>query len=179
MTVHLFTSLRGRYCDPSRASAEPRFRNPARWKWARDGHVPAHGVVSGEGNEGVEYVGRAYHDGALCIGRIVHDHKTCYIPFYGEEVAIDTYQVRWQRGEVTGEEEKERGGREGERREAERTEEERRKAERGMTGEEVKEIDGRRRGREKGGREGGGRNEGGREVKSGTTGEEEKEMDGR
>ncbi|KAF0296909.1 C3 and PZP-like alpha-2-macroglobulin domain-containing protein 8 [Amphibalanus amphitrite] len=77
----------------TKANSEPRFRNPARWKWARDGHVPGHGVVSGEGNEGIEYVGRAYHEGALCIGRIVHDHKTCYIPYYGEEVAVDTYQA--------------------------------------------------------------------------------------
>lgn len=77
----------------AKAKSEPRFRNPARWKWARDGHVPDHGVVSGEGNEGIEYVGRAYHEGALCIGRIVHDHKTCYVPYYGEEVAIDTYQA--------------------------------------------------------------------------------------
>ncbi|XP_076756579.1 uncharacterized protein LOC143426809 [Xylocopa sonorina] len=69
---------------------------PADFHWIRaaEGYVPPHAVEAGTTVDGeMLYVGRAYHHGAPCVGKIHRSHGVLYVPYDGREVAIRDYEV--------------------------------------------------------------------------------------
>merc|ERR1719411_942669 len=64
------------------------------WVDASNGHIPT-GAVQGGFNEGNDplYIGRARHEDSFAVGKINPDHGCCYIPYGGEEIAKEDYQV--------------------------------------------------------------------------------------
>lgn len=39
------------------------------------------------------FVGRAHHDGGLQLGKVQPSHGVCYIPYGGQEIAYNSYEV--------------------------------------------------------------------------------------
>ena len=64
------------------------------WVDASNGHIPT-GAVQGGFNEDNHplYIGRARHEDSFAVGKINPDHGCCYIPYGGEEIAKEDYQV--------------------------------------------------------------------------------------
>lgn len=64
------------------------------WVACFGGSVPPNAVRSGfTRNREPLYVGRGHHSGSLCVGKIHQSHGCLYIPFGGQEVRLDTYEV--------------------------------------------------------------------------------------
>ncbi|XP_026841400.1 uncharacterized protein LOC6590718 isoform X1 [Drosophila persimilis] len=64
--------------------------------WVPDsfGNVPPNSIVCGRTTEGENlYIGRGYHSGSLTPGKVHPSHRCLYIPFGGEEVRLDAYEV--------------------------------------------------------------------------------------
>ncbi|KAM0736495.1 hypothetical protein ACS0PU_006144 [Formica fusca] len=69
---------------------------PAHFNWIRTGHghVPEHAVEAGKTANGeMLYVGRTYHNGIPCVGKIQRSHGVMYIPFDGKEIPYKEYEV--------------------------------------------------------------------------------------
>ncbi|CAL7941812.1 unnamed protein product [Xylocopa violacea] len=69
---------------------------PADFHWihAREGYVPPHAVEAGTTVNGeMLYVGRAYHHGVPCVGKVHRSHGVLYIPFEGREIGVREYEV--------------------------------------------------------------------------------------
>lgn len=39
------------------------------------------------------FVGRARHEGTVTLGKVQPSHGVCYIPYGGQEVAYDNYEI--------------------------------------------------------------------------------------
>ena len=65
------------------------------WVDASNGHIPT-GAIQGGFNEGNDplYIGRARHEDSYAVGKINAEHGCCYIPYGGEEIAKEEYQVK-------------------------------------------------------------------------------------
>ncbi|KAH8272559.1 hypothetical protein KR026_006266, partial [Drosophila bipectinata] len=64
--------------------------------WVHDSHgnVPGNAVLAGRTSDGEPlFIGRAHHHGSLTPGKIHQSHHCLYIPFGGEEVRLDHYEV--------------------------------------------------------------------------------------
>jgi len=64
--------------------------------WVHDSHgnVPGNAVLCGRTSDGEPlFIGRAHHHDSLTPGKIHQSHHCLYIPFGGEEVRIDHYEV--------------------------------------------------------------------------------------
>ena len=61
---------------------------------ASNGHIPT-GALQGGYNEDNDplYIGRARHEDSFAVGKINSEHGCCYIPYGGEEIAKEDYQV--------------------------------------------------------------------------------------
>ncbi|RWS21267.1 uncharacterized protein B4U80_05885 [Leptotrombidium deliense] len=65
-----------------------------KWKHAKDGHVKKRAIMGGCTADGEPlFIGRAYHDGSLVIGKVHPSHGTLYFPFGGQEHSADHYEV--------------------------------------------------------------------------------------
>jgi len=64
------------------------------WVPACDGAVPLGALQGGQQSDGQTlYIGRAYHNGSMVIGKVHPGHKTLYVSFGGEEIPIHSYEV--------------------------------------------------------------------------------------
>ncbi|XP_054010791.1 natterin-4-like [Hylaeus anthracinus] len=69
---------------------------PAEFRWVHSGHgrVPENAVEAGRTVQGeVLYVGRAYHNGIPCMGKIHRSHGVLYVPYEGREISYRDYEV--------------------------------------------------------------------------------------
>lgn len=58
------------------------------------GHVPPSAVPGGQTSDGETlYIGRAPYEGSITVGKVHPSHKTLYIPYAGEEVAIRKFEI--------------------------------------------------------------------------------------
>lgn len=64
------------------------------WIPSVGGSIPMNAVSGGvtSGGEAL-YIGRAYHEGSLTLGKVQPSHQTLYIPFAGAEVSIREYEI--------------------------------------------------------------------------------------
>lgn len=64
------------------------------WMPATEGRVPTGALPAGE-TEGVEplFIGRATHNGVMCVGKVQETHGVCYVPYGGKEMAFKEYEV--------------------------------------------------------------------------------------
>lgn len=64
------------------------------WEFASGGAVPEGAVVCGQTAEGEAlYIGRCLYQGTQTPGKVHPSHSCLYIPFAGEEVQINDYEV--------------------------------------------------------------------------------------
>lgn len=64
------------------------------WVSSANGSVPHNAVPGGRTASGEPlYIGRVWHQGSLCVGKIHPSHQNCYIPFGGSEVPHRNYEV--------------------------------------------------------------------------------------
>ncbi|KAH0956632.1 hypothetical protein HN011_005842 [Eciton burchellii] len=69
---------------------------PAHFNWVRavHGHIPEHAVEAGRTMSGeMLYVGRTFHNGTPCVGKVHRSHGCLYIPFDGKEISYREYEV--------------------------------------------------------------------------------------
>ncbi|XP_054155092.1 uncharacterized protein LOC128953615 [Oppia nitens] len=63
------------------------------WVPAANGEVPLGAIQGGQQSDGERlYIGRAYHEGSMVIGKVHPNHRTLYVSFGGNEVAIHHYE---------------------------------------------------------------------------------------
>lgn len=66
----------------------------ATWVPVEAGAIPAHALPSGETEEGEPlFVGRVQHEGSVTVGKVQASHGTCYIPYGGQELAFQEFEV--------------------------------------------------------------------------------------
>lgn len=64
------------------------------WVQASYGNIPPNAVHAGNTRAGERlYIGRAHHEGSLTVGKVHPSHGCVYIPFGGEEVRHDHFEV--------------------------------------------------------------------------------------
>ncbi|VVC43436.1 Hypothetical protein CINCED_3A008072 [Cinara cedri] len=64
------------------------------WQSSYENRIPSNAIVIGSTVSGEKlYMGRALHDGTLTPGKIQPSHRSLYIPYNGEEVAVDEYEI--------------------------------------------------------------------------------------
>lgn len=57
-------------------------------------NVPGQALEGGRTEDGEPlYVGRANHEGTMTVGKVQGSHGVCYIPYGGQEVAFNDYEV--------------------------------------------------------------------------------------
>jgi len=67
--------------------------NP-QWVPANGSNVPSNAVPAGQTGQGEPlFVGRVNHEGAVTVGKVQQSHGVCYIPFGGQELAFQQYEV--------------------------------------------------------------------------------------
>ncbi|KAL2738914.1 natterin-3-like [Vespula squamosa] len=69
---------------------------PTDFKWipSGHGHVPENAVEAGRTVNGeVLFVGRTYHNGVPCVGKVQRSHGVLYIPYDGQEIPFRQYEV--------------------------------------------------------------------------------------
>nr|SIW59360.1 Farnesoic acid methyltransferase crustacean-type [Blattella germanica] len=66
----------------------------AAWIPAAGGALPEGALPSGESEDGEPlFVGRAAHEGTMTVGKVQPSHSVCYIPYGGQELAYQEYEV--------------------------------------------------------------------------------------
>lgn len=56
--------------------------------------VPGQAFVAGQTEDGEPLlIGRAHHEGTMTIGKVQQSHGVCYIPYAGQEVAFNDYEI--------------------------------------------------------------------------------------
>ncbi|XP_017783296.1 PREDICTED: natterin-4-like [Nicrophorus vespilloides] len=69
---------------------EQRFR----WEVHDGGDVPYGAVEGGRTCDGEKlYIGRVHHEGSHTVGKVHPSHGCCYIPFGGEEIKYEEYEI--------------------------------------------------------------------------------------
>lgn len=64
------------------------------WMPVVDGNIPPNAFPGGETADGEPlFIGRALHDGTMCLGKVQPSHECCYIPYGGEELAYKEYEI--------------------------------------------------------------------------------------
>ena len=64
------------------------------WVSASYGEVPKDAIQGGEQTDGQKlYIGRAYYNGSMIVGKVHSGHKCLYVSFEGKEVPIHDYEV--------------------------------------------------------------------------------------
>jgi len=56
--------------------------------------IPPQAVPAGESEDGEPlFVGRVHHEGSVTTGKVQPTHGVCYIPYGGQELAFDQYEI--------------------------------------------------------------------------------------
>ncbi|XP_055845961.1 uncharacterized protein LOC129911950 [Episyrphus balteatus] len=64
------------------------------WATCNGGNVVPNAVPSGNTSDGETlYIGRGHHNGSLSVGKVHPSHGCLYLPYGGEEVKLDHYEV--------------------------------------------------------------------------------------
>lgn len=64
------------------------------WVRVSGNQVPPNAVPAGETGEGEPlFVGRVNHEGSVTTGKVQQSHGVCYIPYGGQELAFQNYEV--------------------------------------------------------------------------------------
>ena len=64
------------------------------WVANSGGNIPPRAVTAGQSEDGEPlYVGRVLHGGALTVGKIQPSHGVCYIPYGGQELGFQDYEI--------------------------------------------------------------------------------------
>ncbi|XP_017892186.1 uncharacterized protein LOC108632259 isoform X2 [Ceratina calcarata] len=64
------------------------------WVKSWDGSVPLHALPTGETEDDyVLFIGRVLHEGVYYVGKVQHNHQTCYVPISGQEVSFRNYET--------------------------------------------------------------------------------------
>lgn len=64
------------------------------WVPSSGGEVPLGALQGGRQSDGQTlFIGRAYHNGSMVIGKVHPGHKTLYVSFAGNEIPIHDYEV--------------------------------------------------------------------------------------
>ena len=51
-------------------------------------------MCGGKQSDGLPlYIGRAFHDGSMVVGKVHPEHHVCYVSFGGNEIPINSYEV--------------------------------------------------------------------------------------
>ena len=59
-----------------------------------DGNIPPKAIPAGESEDGEAlFVGRTSHEGNQIVGKVQPSHGVIYIPFGGEEVSYNEFEV--------------------------------------------------------------------------------------
>jgi len=67
---------------------------PAHWQACYGGQIPPNAVAAGQSEDGEPlYIGRTVHDGTLTIGKVQPSHGVLYIPYGGQEVSYQQYEI--------------------------------------------------------------------------------------
>lgn len=64
------------------------------WVSCNGCNVPPNAVPAGQTGDGESlFIGRVVHEGTLTVGKIQPSHNVCYIPFAGQELGFEQYEV--------------------------------------------------------------------------------------
>ncbi|XP_026474975.1 uncharacterized protein LOC113378634 isoform X1 [Ctenocephalides felis] len=64
------------------------------WVATQGANIPDGALPAGETEDGEPlFVGRAEHEGTVTVGKVQVSHGVCYIPYAGQEMGFDTYEV--------------------------------------------------------------------------------------
>lgn len=64
------------------------------WVASSGGSIPPNAVPGGQSEEGEPlYIGRVVHEGSLQVGKVQASHNVCYIPYGGQELGFQDYEV--------------------------------------------------------------------------------------
>jgi len=64
------------------------------WVQCNGSQIHPQAVPAGEGDDGEPlFVGRVHHEGSITIGKVQQSHGCCYIPYGGQEMAFQQYEV--------------------------------------------------------------------------------------
>lgn len=64
------------------------------WQATNGSNIPPNAAPAGQSEDGEPlYVGRVVHDGCLTIGKVQPSHGVLYIPFGGQELAFQDYEI--------------------------------------------------------------------------------------
>lgn len=64
------------------------------WVQVEGTNIPPTAVPAGETGEGEPlFVGRVHHEGSVTLGKVQPSHGVCYIPYGGQEMAFQAYEV--------------------------------------------------------------------------------------
>jgi hypothetical protein len=64
------------------------------WVNSRDGTIEPKAIVGGRGANGEKlYIGRVLHENTLVIGKIHPKYKCMFIPFHGQEIRFNNYEI--------------------------------------------------------------------------------------
>lgn len=64
------------------------------WIDCSGANIPSTALPAGETEDGEPlYVGRVFHNGCLTIGKVQESHGVCYVPYGGEELPFQAYQI--------------------------------------------------------------------------------------
>ncbi|XP_068899628.1 uncharacterized protein [Tenebrio molitor] len=67
---------------------------PGTWVACSGPNVPPNAVAAGQSEEGEPlYVGRVVHDGSLTVGKVQPSHGVLYIPYGGNELGFQDYEI--------------------------------------------------------------------------------------
>ncbi|XP_050295291.1 uncharacterized protein LOC126735359 isoform X2 [Anthonomus grandis grandis] len=67
---------------------------PGQWLATSGGNIPPNAVPAGQSEDGEAlFIGRVVHDGALTVGKIQPSHGVLYIPYGGQELSFQDYEV--------------------------------------------------------------------------------------
>lgn len=68
------------------------------WEFATHGHVPSGALEVGRTSDGEPlYAGRCLYEGTQTPGKVQASHGGLYIPFAGQEIKVDEYEVLVQK----------------------------------------------------------------------------------
>lgn len=64
------------------------------WVACSGADIPGQALQGGTSEDGEPlFIGRATHEGTITVGKVQQSHGVCYIPYGGQEVAFNDYEI--------------------------------------------------------------------------------------
>lgn len=64
------------------------------WVACSGADVPGQALQGGSSEDGEPlFIGRANHEGTITVGKVQQSHGVCYVPYGGQEVAFNDYEI--------------------------------------------------------------------------------------